>query len=312
MIGFAVGSLFAGSLSELMGRNVVYMVGMVVYMIFIMATALAPNFGGALVFRWLAGFFGSAPLTVAGGTIADIWQPLEAAWSFPVLALLAFGGPLLGPVIGSYIGGNIDFHWADWLMLIMAALILSLVVLLQRETFGPVLLSWKAKHLRTIVGDDRYLAESEITFNSKGFIKKLLVNLYRPFVFVVTEPIVLSFAVYLTTVYIILFTFFSGFPVIFEQTYGISQGETNLIWLAVLIGVFSTSPVIYLVYGWTAKELEAATAEGRLWRPEIRLWYAMLGGSVSLPISLFWVGWTCYVSFLTSSPLLTFIPQTLT
>lgn len=63
LIGFGVGSLFAGPFSDTLGRNIVYMGSMILFMIFLMAKALTPNYGAALAFRFLAGFFGSTPLT---------------------------------------------------------------------------------------------------------------------------------------------------------------------------------------------------------------------------------------------------------
>jgi len=72
-------------------------------MIFIMASGLAPNLGAQLVFRFLAGFFGSTPLTCAGGSLSDIWGPFERVYAFPVFANAAFSGPLIGPVLGGYI-----------------------------------------------------------------------------------------------------------------------------------------------------------------------------------------------------------------
>lgn len=60
--GFGTGALFSGPFSETFGRNPVYIVTMGLFMIFIMASALAPNIGTQLVFRFLAGVFGSTPL----------------------------------------------------------------------------------------------------------------------------------------------------------------------------------------------------------------------------------------------------------
>ncbi|KAK4921695.1 hypothetical protein LTR28_012736, partial [Elasticomyces elasticus] len=37
--------------------------------------------------------------------------------------------------------------------------------------------------------------------------------------------------------------------------------------------------------------------------PEFRLWYAMLGGAVAIPVSLFWMGWTSYPEISIWSPL---------
>jgi MFS family permease len=95
-----VGALFAGPFSETLGRNPVYITTLGLYMIFIMASGLAPNIGAQLAFRFLAGFFGSTPLVCAGGSISDLWNPMERVLAFPSFALAAFMGPLMGPVIG--------------------------------------------------------------------------------------------------------------------------------------------------------------------------------------------------------------------
>ena len=98
LVGFGTGALLAGPFSETFGRNPVYIVTLGLYMIFIMASGLAPNIGAQLVFRFLAGVFGSTPLTCAGGSISDLWSPLERVITFPVFANAAFTGPLMGPV----------------------------------------------------------------------------------------------------------------------------------------------------------------------------------------------------------------------
>lgn len=75
---------------------------MTLYMVFVMASALAPNIAAQLVFRFLAGFFGATPLVCAGGSLSDVWSPLERVYTFPVFANAGFLGPVLGPVVGGY------------------------------------------------------------------------------------------------------------------------------------------------------------------------------------------------------------------
>lgn len=72
LVGFGFGALFAGPILETIGRNPVYIVTLAIYMIWIMASALAPNIGAQLVFRFLASFFGFTPLTCAEGSISDL------------------------------------------------------------------------------------------------------------------------------------------------------------------------------------------------------------------------------------------------
>lgn len=64
------------------------------------SAALAPNIQTRIVLRFFAGFFGSTPLTNAGGSIADIVDNRERTFEFPIFADAGFLGPSLGPVLG--------------------------------------------------------------------------------------------------------------------------------------------------------------------------------------------------------------------
>ncbi|KAE9368694.1 MFS general substrate transporter [Stipitochalara longipes BDJ] len=298
LIGFGFGALFAGPISETVGRNPVYIVTLAVYMIWIMASALAPNLGAQLVFRFLAGFFGSTPLTCAGGSISDLWDPMERVYAFPVFANAAFMGPIFGPVVGGFVGQSklVSWRWCEWITLIISGAILVMIILFQPETFAPILLKWKATHLRKITGDNRYVAEVEI--RAETFWKRLLHALYRPFILTAREPIVILFALYLTVVYIILFTFLDGYTYIFGQTYGFSEGITGLCFLGIGIGLCFASLWVPLIHHWAKRDLAIAQEKyGPNARnpPEKRLWFAMFGAP-AVPISLFWMGWTNYAS----------------
>ncbi|KAK7949374.1 Major facilitator superfamily domain- general substrate transporter [Apiospora aurea] len=270
LVGSGVGALFAGTVSETFGRNVVYMSTFAFFLIFVMAKALAPDYGGAVAFRFLTGFFGSTPMTAAGGSMADVWGPLQMVYAVPFATMTSYAGPLLGPVVGAYLP-RLGFRWADWVALIFGGAVLVYVVLWQPETYRPVLLEWRAGHIRELTGDDRHRIGNHATAHTLG--RRLLVNIYRPFLMVRTEPIILIFTFYLTVIYFVLFTILNGYPFIFQQTYGISRPLTFILWTALL------------------KAAEAGTL-----MPEICLWYGMLGGSISLPVSLWWMAWTCYPS----------------
>jgi MFS family permease len=328
LLGFAAGSLVSGPLSEIVGRNAVYLASLTLFMIFIMASGLAPNIGAQLAFRFLAGVFGCPPLTCAGGTIADLWNPLEKTLTFPLYAITSFGGPVLGPLIASYMGqGTLSWRWTNWIMLIMSGLVMALIVLLQPETYGPLLLKWKAKHYRKLTGDNRY--RSEMDMQKIALFSRITNACIRQFTLTVHEPIILFIALYMTVIYIVLFTFFDGYPFIFEEVYGVSQGITNVIWIAMYVGIALASLWVPVVYSWTKKEFAAVSTspmtEGSLegnatetegsssddessrkshpTRPENRLWFAMLGAPL-IPIGLFWMGWTDYVR--TNPPTLEF------
>lgn len=304
LIGFGVGALFAGPFSETLGRNPVYIVTLVLYMIFVMASALSPNIGAQLAFRFIGGCFAATPLVCAGGTISDIWSPMERVYTFPIFAVAAFAGPLLGPIIGGFIVQSpyLSWRWVDWMTLIISAVVLGIVVLFQPETFPPVLLKWKAKHLRDLTGDDRYRAEMEI--RSETFMQRLGVALYRPFLLTATEPIIILIAIYLTVVYIVLFTFLEGYNYIFAEIHGTSEGITGLCFVGIIIGLFLSLALVPLIYRWAKEEMAKAEEQGRdKIDPEFRLWFSMLGGSIAIPVSLFWMAWTSRPDISIWSPL---------
>jgi MFS family permease len=78
LMGYVVGPVFFGPLSEQYGRRLVMIYAFAWYGIFTMACALAPNFAALVVFRFLAGVGAACPLTVVGGTCADVYKNPEA------------------------------------------------------------------------------------------------------------------------------------------------------------------------------------------------------------------------------------------
>lgn len=269
---------------------------MVFVMLFIMAKALAPNYGAALAFRFLTAVFAATPMTVAGGTVGDIWEPLQITFGLPFVTICAYVGPILGPVIGAYTP-EIGFEWADWISMIITGVVLVFVVLCQPETYSPLLLEWRAKHLRELTGDQRYQAE-HASASSLG--SRLLVNVSRPFMLIWTEPIILIFSFYLVLLYFVLFTFLNGYPFIFSEPYGESTSLTFIIFVAMVPGVIIAAIMVPFMYSLTKKAAAKATAEGKSLQPEVSLYWAMAGASIFMPISLFWMAWTCYVSSIPS------------
>ncbi|KAJ5538528.1 hypothetical protein N7494_008007 [Penicillium frequentans] len=317
LLGFAFGSLFSGPLSEILGRNLVYIGSLTLFMIFVMGSALAPNIGAQLAFRFLAGVFGCPPLTCAGGTIADLWNPLEKTIYFPMYAVLSFGGPVLGPVLANYVGqtGVLSWRWSGWIILIGSGLVMVLIILFQPETYAPLLLHWKGKQLRKITGDKRF--RSEMDLEKVALFSRIGGAMKRQFLITIHEPIILLISLYMTVLYIVLFTFFDGYTYIFTDTYGISQGLTNIIWAAMYVGILLCAILVPIIYVHTKKDFTAAAEvvtgsdpsvdphalDGVHTDPEIRLLFAMFGAPF-IPISLFWMGWTDFSSISIWSPII--------
>jgi hypothetical protein len=130
--------------------------------------------------------------------------------------------------------------------------------------------------------------------------KRLKTNMTRPFIFFTKEPIVIALGLYLTIIYVLVFTFLNGFTYIFTDTYGFSPGAKGSTFGAIAVGVLlntCTQPLHARSYHrrLRAAQISSDKKEEAKVEPEFRLWPAIIAAPF-LPISLFWLGWTNYAS----------------
>lgn len=306
LMGFGSSGFFGGPLSETFGRSPVYIGSLSVFALFTIGSALSPDLGSQLVCRFFAGFAACTPFTTAGGSLSDLWTPIERSYTFPLFATTAFVGPTIAPVIGGFVAEStvVSWRWTEWTTLIMVSLVLLIVLLFMPETFAPVLLRWKAQHLRVATGDARYKAPVEIKGSS--FWVKMKVAIARPFILGLTEPIVIIFSLYFAIIFIILFGFVPGYDFIFKDTYNLSQGITGVLFLGIGVGLGFATALVHVVHLWGNRKIkklqEAYPGSTVKLPPEHRLWLAMLGAP-GIPIALFWMGWTAFPGISFWSPL---------
>ncbi|KAJ7165627.1 MFS general substrate transporter [Mycena crocata] len=285
VVGFGIGPLAWSPLSELYGRRPLWIIPSIFYVVFNIPCALAPNIETLLVCRFLSGLFASAPLTLAGGTISDIWDNNERGLAIALFAAAPYGGPVLGPIVGGFVGEKLGWRWILWVNMIFAGVILLLCSTLP-ETFAPTILRKRAERLRAKTGRDDIATEQELF--KASFARILTETLIRPFQMIVTEPILLLMSLYIALIYGLLYAFFFSFPVVFGETYDFSDGVVGLTFCSVLIGLtlaLLVTPQLEKNY------LQRAAAKGGRADPEDRLVGMMLGGPF-VPISLFIFGWT--------------------
>ncbi|ODV96576.1 hypothetical protein PACTADRAFT_39791 [Pachysolen tannophilus NRRL Y-2460] len=307
LVGLALGPVIGAPLSELFGRKIVYVISLPISMLFIMGVGLSNNIQSILVLRYFSGFFASPAMAIAAGTISDIWNPDLLGLAMSTFCLAPFLGPVLGPVIGLFVAEKKGWKWTLWVNLMAAGAILPLT-LLADETYKPTIIRRRAKK--------RGIKIKKPDITPFQFLKVVLsITLFRPLQMLVSEPIVMVFSIYIAFVFAVLFGFFEAYPVIFRGTYGMNLGVSGLPFLGIGIGLnLGAAFFIYLDRFYFLKKRPDGTrgmtdknGQPLPPTPESRLLICKIG-SVILPISLFWLGWTSRTSVQWMAPIAAGVP----
>lgn len=110
ILGFAFGPLILSPLSEIYGRCIVLNCSNLFFCAFTLGCALAPNLGGLIGMRFLAGVGGSACLTIGTGVIADMFVPAQRGKAVAIYSMGILFGPILGPICGGFIAEQIGWY----------------------------------------------------------------------------------------------------------------------------------------------------------------------------------------------------------
>ena len=197
LFGLAVGSLILAPISETYGRKPVYAIAMFFFVIFIIPAATAQSMTTIIVVRFFGAVAGSAMIANAPGTVGDIISDKYRATAFSIWSIGPMNGPVFGPVIGGFVTEYKGWRWACWVVMIAAGAALVMMIAL-KETYAPRLLQKKAARLRKERGDERYWSRYDVKV---GFLELMKVNLSRPFVMAVKEPICIFWNVYIAVIY---------------------------------------------------------------------------------------------------------------
>ncbi|KAL5480633.1 hypothetical protein ACEPAI_1904 [Sanghuangporus weigelae] len=293
VLGYAFGPLFLGPLSELYGRSRVLQIANLWYLVWNTACGGAENTSELVVFRFLAGLGGSAPLSIGGGVLGDLWRAEERGQAIALYSLAPLLGPVIGPVCGSWIAEHSTWRWVFWSTSIVDGFVQILGIFFLKETFPPILLERKATKLRkrlgvpkTGEGVDRITTPYQgMDRNWKHVFKKAII---RPFVLFAYEPIIQLLGVYMAFVYGLVYLILTTVPGIFENVYGETVGIAGLNYLALGIGLTGVSQISARLMDPIYKRLKQRN--GGPGKPEYRLPMMVLG-TICLPIGLFLFGW---------------------
>ncbi|WP_027859292.1 multidrug effflux MFS transporter [Marinobacterium jannaschii] len=115
MLGYAIGQLFGGPLSDQMGRRLTAVLGCSLFMISSLLLAVSDSIDQLLLFRLIQAVGGGTATVVAAATVRDRFRGREAARVMSLIGMIMMGAPLIAPAVGAGI-----LHFSGWRMIFVA------------------------------------------------------------------------------------------------------------------------------------------------------------------------------------------------
>jgi MFS transporter, DHA1 family, multidrug resistance protein len=168
LIGFAVGQIFYGPVSDRHGRKPVLMFAMALYCVASLACALSTSIQMLIVARTFQAVGGSGGIVLARAIVRDIYAGARAGRELSLIGSVMALAPVLAPIAGGLL--QTGFGWRAVFFALVAAGLLGagIVWLLLPETLNtraaePVSIASMARSYRVVVRHPAYLAYLGIT-----------------------------------------------------------------------------------------------------------------------------------------------------
>ncbi|KIN03237.1 hypothetical protein OIDMADRAFT_119124 [Oidiodendron maius Zn] len=287
VLAFAVGPLFVGPLSEMYGRVIVLQTSNLIYLFFNLGCGLANTKTQMIIFRFLAGLGGSAPLVIGGGVLSDLFRPEERGKAISIYSLAPLLGPAIGPIAGGFVTEHTTWRWAFYATTIADGLFQITGLFFLQETYPPILLDRKKKRLIKETSNAALYTQWD-NLNCTA-IQAIRISLVRPFKLLGSQIIIQVLAIYMAFLYGIIYLVLSTFATLWVEVYYESIGIGGLNYISVGVGLFVgtqiAAPLQDRIY---------RTFKGRnndIGKPEFRV-ILMFPGAFLVPLGLFWYGWS--------------------
>ncbi|CAG7971931.1 unnamed protein product [Penicillium salamii] len=287
LCAYAVGCELWAPWSEELGRWPTQQLSLFLVNIWQLPCALAPNFATYIVVRLLGGL-STAGGSVTLGVIADMWEPDDQEYAVAFLVLSSVGGSVVGAVVGGFVEDRHPLPWIFWVQLLAGGCVQIMHFFLVPETRATIILDRIAKKRRKAgPGKVNIWGPHEI-YGFSLSPREMWTVWKRPFVMLLTEPIVLWLSLLSGFSDSLIFTFLQGFQPVYKH-WGFGTIQISLAFIPLIIGYFlaylSFLPSIHMFRQRRRKNgSESVTPEARLW------W--LLYVIPCLPIGLFGFAWT--------------------
>lgn len=123
LIGFSIGQIFGGPISDRYGRRKGSIVGLLGFSFFSFLIIFSTNIYELWIYRFFEAFFGGIVVVNAAASVRDRFHGKEAAKVFSLMGMVRSLAPMVAPFIGAFI-----IHFYSWKAVFIFLTVYSLVV----------------------------------------------------------------------------------------------------------------------------------------------------------------------------------------
>ena len=193
LIGFAVGQVIWGPVSDRRGRRSVLLAALMLYTVGTLVCAATQSIDTLIAARFLQAIGGSGSIVLARAMVRDLYSGVRAGRELSLMGAISGFAPIAAPMIGGVL--QTTFGWRASFIVMAAAGVAATIVVsrllpetLRKRTTGPISLSFMAQSYAAVLRRRDFLVYLGI--------------------------LTISFAG--------LFAWISGAPVILQRVYGLS------------------------------------------------------------------------------------------
>ncbi|OSI08672.1 integral membrane efflux protein [Neisseria animaloris] len=101
LFGVAAGQIIGGSISDIKGRRIVALTGLLIYIASVIGLALVQTGEQLLLLRLVQAFGAGMTVVVVGAVVRDNYEGRKAAQMFALIGIIMMAAPLIAPMIGA-------------------------------------------------------------------------------------------------------------------------------------------------------------------------------------------------------------------
>ncbi|MEW9700958.1 multidrug effflux MFS transporter [Paenibacillus sp. SI8] len=227
MLGLSLGQLVAGAVSDVRGRRIPLLIGLVIYAISSILCMYASSIWMFLGLRFIQGLAGAAGIVISRAIVRDLYAGVELTKFFALLMLVNGAAPILAPIVGGQILQVTTWRGVFLVLSLIGVVMLIAVVLGLKETLP-----------------------------SERRLKGGLTNTLRTFRGLLADRMFMGYALTQGLVFAGMFAYISGSPFVLQEIFGVSPQMFSVCFAVNGLGV--------IIAGQIAGKLAGKVSERRI------------------------------------------------